>query len=290
MSSAINCNLFLFADDSAILVSHKDKSEVERLLSLELVNLSVWLTDNKLSIHLGKTESILFGSRDKLKKAMGFRVVVGIVEITAKEAVTYLGCILDNKLSGELMARKIISKVSQRTKFLARISSLLDSKTLKILADALVQCHLDYACTSWYTGTTKGLKDKLQICQNKLIRVILKLHPRTHLLPNHFSSLGWLRVEERVSQLKLCLVYKIRNNLAHKYLCDYFSKISDTHNYCTRGSSTDYRPCRFKSCVGKYSFLYSAAVLWNDLPLNLKLLSSSYYHFKSSIKKWLLNL
>jgi len=37
--------------------------------------------------------------------------------------------------------------------------------------------------------------------------------------------------------------------------------------------------------------LYSAAVLWNGLPLNLKLLSSSNYHFKSSIKKnWLLNL
>lgn len=98
---------------------------------------------------------------------------------------------LSFRLSGELMARKIISKVSQRTKFLARISSLLDSKTLKILADALVQCYLDYACTSWYTGITKGLKDKLQICQNKLIRVILKLHPRSHLLPDHFSSLGW---------------------------------------------------------------------------------------------------
>jgi len=69
---------------------------------------------------------------------MGFRVVLGNVEITAKETVIYLGCILDNKLSGECMARKIISKVSQRTKFLARISSLLDGKT-----DALVQCHFD---------------------------------------------------------------------------------------------------------------------------------------------------
>jgi len=195
------------------LVSHKDKSEVERLLSSELLNLSVWLTDNKLSLHLGKTESILFGSRDKLKKVMGFRVVVGNVEITAKEAVTHLDCLLQNKLSGELIARKMISKVSQRTKFLARIFSLLDSKTLKILADALVQCHLDYACTSWYTGISKGLKGKLQICQNKWIRVILKLHPRTDLLPIYFSSLGWLRVEERVCQLKLCLVYKTRNNL-----------------------------------------------------------------------------
>lgn len=46
MPSAIDCNLFLFADDSAILVSHKEKSEVERLLSVELLNLSSWLTDN----------------------------------------------------------------------------------------------------------------------------------------------------------------------------------------------------------------------------------------------------
>ena len=100
MPSAIDCNLFLFADDSAILVSHKEKSEVERLLSVELLHLSAWLTDNKLSLHLGKTESILFWSKDKLRKSLGFRVVVGDVEITAKEVVTYLGCILDNKLPG----------------------------------------------------------------------------------------------------------------------------------------------------------------------------------------------
>ena len=163
------------------------------------------------------------------------------------------------------MAQRVISKVSQRTKFLARISSLLHSNTLKTLADALVQCHLDYACTSWYTGTTKGLKDKLHICQNKVIRVVLKLHPRTHLLPDHFSSLTLLRVEERVSQLKLCLVYKIINNLAPNYLRNYFLKMSDTHNYSTRGSSTDFRPCR---CMGKlygkvlFPILASCLVEW----------------------------
>lgn len=285
MPSAIDCHLFLFADDSAILVSHKDKSEVERLLSVQLSKLSVWLADNKLSLHLGKTESILFGSRDKLRKSQEFRVTLGNFIITAREVVTYLGCILDNKLTGEFMAQRVITKVSQRTKFLARISSLLDRNTLKTLADALVQCHFDYACTSWYTGTSKGLKVKLQTCQNKLIRVVHKLHPRTHLHPDHFSSLRWLKVEERVSQLKLCLVYKIKNNLAPKYLVNYFSKVSDTHNYSTRGSSTDYRLCRFKSCMGKFSFLYSAAVLWNGLPLNLKTVSSSYSNFKFLIKK-----
>ena len=61
MPSAIDCNLFLFADDSAILVSHKEKSEVKRLLSVELLNLSAWLTDNKLTLRLGKTEPFFLG-------------------------------------------------------------------------------------------------------------------------------------------------------------------------------------------------------------------------------------
>lgn len=93
---------------------------MERLLSLELLNLNAWLIDNKLSLHLGKTESIIFGSRQNFKKSLGFSVVVGYFKIAAKEVVTYLGCIMDNKLPGEVMAQRVISKVSQRTKFLAR--------------------------------------------------------------------------------------------------------------------------------------------------------------------------
>ena len=69
MASACDYELFLFADDSALLVSGRDKSQVERALSSELRKICTWLADNKLSIHLGKTESILFGSPRNLKKS-----------------------------------------------------------------------------------------------------------------------------------------------------------------------------------------------------------------------------
>ena len=123
--------------------------------------------------------------------------------------------------SGESIAQKVV----------ARISNLLDRNNQKILSGALVQCHFDYACTSWYTGISMGIKKKLQTSQNKLVGVILKLHPRTHLLPAHFTNLGWLRVEERVSQFKMCLVHRIRSNVAPNYFCDYFNKVSDTHSH-----------------------------------------------------------
>ena len=67
MSGAVNHKLLLYADDSAILVADKSVSAIEMSLQKELEVVSEWLVDNKLSLHLGKTESILFGFKSKLK-------------------------------------------------------------------------------------------------------------------------------------------------------------------------------------------------------------------------------
>ena len=66
MESAVKCKLILYADDSALLVSGKDVEVIQETLGKELCALSSWLVDNKLSLHLGKTESILFGSCKKI--------------------------------------------------------------------------------------------------------------------------------------------------------------------------------------------------------------------------------
>ena len=67
MSGAVCNKLLSYADDSAILVADKCLSNIETVLQNELEIVSEWLVDNKLSLHLGKTESILFGSRPRLK-------------------------------------------------------------------------------------------------------------------------------------------------------------------------------------------------------------------------------
>ncbi|KAJ4941019.1 hypothetical protein JOQ06_027306, partial [Pogonophryne albipinna] len=82
MSSACDCNLFLFADDSALLVSGRSRLQVEKTLSSELGRICTWLADNKLSLHLGKTESILFGSKHNLSKSDDFSVAVSDIIVT----------------------------------------------------------------------------------------------------------------------------------------------------------------------------------------------------------------
>ena len=56
------CKLLLYADDRDILFSYKDPDVIADKLGKVLESCSSWLVDNKLSLHLRKTESILFGA------------------------------------------------------------------------------------------------------------------------------------------------------------------------------------------------------------------------------------
>ena len=49
-----------------MLVADKCLSNIETVLQNELEIVSEWLVDNKLFLHLGKTETILFGYRPRL--------------------------------------------------------------------------------------------------------------------------------------------------------------------------------------------------------------------------------
>ena len=287
MTSACDCNLFLFADDSALLVSDRSQLEVEKALSSELGKISTWLADNKLSLHLGKTESILFGSNYNLSKADGLKVKVGDSIITQKDEITYLGSILEANLSGDKMASKVVKKVNQRIKFLYRISPLVNNHTLRTLTGALVQSFFDYACASWYHSTSKAMKTRLQTSQNKLVRLLLGLAPRTHLTPAHFDRVGWLRVDDRVQYLAMAQVHKIRySSKIPRYLSNYFLNVNEVHTHNTRGSATNHVQPRSCTNKGLNSFRSYATKMWNSLPTGIKS-CTSLDSFKASLKEHL---
>ena len=75
---------------------------------------------NKLSVHFGeeKTKSIFFGTKRQLKNKKDLDLRNRDIEIKQYSKVTYLGCILDNDLSGESMATKVLSLINNKLKFL----------------------------------------------------------------------------------------------------------------------------------------------------------------------------
>ena len=80
----------------------------------------------------------------------------------------------------------------------------------KILCSALIQCHFDYSCSFWYPGINKGLKDKLQTTQNKMIRFILNLDNTAHIGNKERVKAEFLNVTDRVKQLTLDMYLKLR--------------------------------------------------------------------------------
>ena len=120
--------------------------------------------------------------------------------------------------------------------FLNRHSKYLNAKTRKTLSSALIMYHVDYACSAWYSGLNKKPRNKLQIAQNKIVRFIKQVTPRYSVNSHVFSELNLLKVETRVSQLRLNHAFKIFHGTSPSYLQENFSKVCDNHGYNTRSS------------------------------------------------------
>lgn len=201
MSAVVRNKLLLYADDSGILVTGKDRSEIEHALNEDMEIVSKWLIDNKLLLHLGKTESILFDFKPKLRLNPNLNVSCNGQVIEPTSSVNYLGATLDQNLSCDAMASSVIKKANSRLKFLHRKREYLTQHAKKLLVMSLIQCHFDYACSFWYYGLNKLWMNKLQVTQNKLIRFVLNLDPRSHIGHEEFNSLNWLPVSKRVDQI-----------------------------------------------------------------------------------------
>ena len=152
MKQAVDCDLFLYADDSCLVYQHKDVKEIERNLNKNFSNVCDWFVDNKLSIHFGedKTKCILFGTKHRLYKVSSLEIKYGEIHIKQYHTVTYLGCLLDETLSGESMALKVINKINSRRGFLIRKNRFLSPPLRRLLCNSLLQSHFDYACSAWY--------------------------------------------------------------------------------------------------------------------------------------------
>ena len=118
--------------------------------------------------------------------------------------------------------------------------------------------------------------------QNKVVRFILDLNPRTRVSYEVLSSVNMLAVPDRVIQLRLNHVFNIFNGSAPPYMTEKFTR----NEGITRGATNlNYNVPRVGS-KGKSNFYYNAILDWNQLPSDIKLIRNKQ-HFKTSVKLYL---
>ena len=233
MESAVDCDLLLYADDLALLIRGKNIIDIEQKPRKELAKLNVWLIDNKLSLHMGKTESLLFASNRKLKQQKFLRISCNGIKVGGKEVVTYLGSQLDQDLSGKSMAQEIIHKANASLKFLHRKKIFLNQYCGKTVCMAMIQSRIDYAINLYCHGLPKFLESLLQIVPNKMIRYVLNYSDRTHLVANYSNEGRWMSI--RIKYMAASHVYNCIDEHAPKYL-QVFERVNESNHYNTRHS------------------------------------------------------
>ena len=154
----------------------------------------------------------MFGTKHKLRNAKSLNIVYNGIEIKQHAKVKYLGCILDESLSGESMALNVINIINSRLKFLHRENRFLTLLLRRLLCNALIQPLFDYACTAWFPNLSKKLRLRLQAMQNKFIRFCLQLDKRSGICVNEFLELNWLNVHHRYLQFIVSDISKFYNN------------------------------------------------------------------------------
>ena len=85
------CKVILYADDTALIYSHKSKDAIQDVLSTELCKVKNWLDLNKLTLNAKKTKSMLFGSQQLLAKSGTLDIKICGENVEQVKVFKYLG-------------------------------------------------------------------------------------------------------------------------------------------------------------------------------------------------------
>jgi len=164
------------------------------------------------------------------------------------------------------MAAQVISKINGRLKFLYRKNRFLTPELRRLLCNALIQPHFDYASSAWYINLNKGYKDSLDIIQRKCIRFCLMRHSRFHIGYDEFAAINWLPVSRRADQVICSLIYKFFNGESPTYMNHVFSPVNGRGSATRRSFQKLAVPSRTK-VPGKRSLSFVGPTLWNEIPV-----------------------
>ena len=197
--------------------------------------------------------------------------------------MAYLGCILEETMSGESMANKAISKVNARLKLLHRKNKYLIPNLRRLLCNALIQPRFDYACSAWYPNLSIKLKNRIQTLQNKCIHFCLHLDKMSHIYQKEFETIDCLPIKERYNQCVISIAFKYFSNQCPHYLNEAFVKAPESSSSLRNSYQKLQQPFR-KTNTGQNALSFIGPALWNKVPEEIKR-TTNLNAFKHNLKK-----
>ena len=288
----INCHacggLCLYADDSTFSLSSGNMEELNANLDKKYQDIAKYMDKNRLILNSEKTNLLIMTSARKHANHQDFGIYLdtGSEHILPLNEEKLLGVNLSNCLSWNKHVRdtkqSLVSTLTSRINALAKICQYTSFINRKMVANGIVMSYLTYLIPL-YGGCPEYLLTGLQTLQNRAARLVTNSNwytPSSIML----SQIGWLNVRQMIIFHSLVLVFKTKQDMKPVYL---YNKISTRFNVDTRLAATNgIREVRkIKTKIGKQSFLPRTIDQWNNLPPDIRTITS-LKKFKMKLKLW----
>ena len=129
----------LFADDTDILYSDTGVLSLRSVVNCELDKLYTRFNVNKLSLHVSKTNYMVFGNR-RINCDLDIQIHIHI-QITRVSKIKFLGVLIDEKLTWKDQINNVKTNLSRITGVMYRASHVLGTTSLLYLT------HCSYCAT-----------------------------------------------------------------------------------------------------------------------------------------------
>ena len=236
---------------------------------------------NKLSINHKKTNYMIINSpQRKCRK-------ICILNLEQKHCVKYLGLFIDDHLNWKNQLKHINSKISKNLGILYKLRGYINLKILKHLYYTFVYPYLNYAATSW-GNTYKSKLTKISTKQNRCIQCIFFVDSREN-INLYYNILGVLKLENIIKLKTAIFASKFSDHDSNVPVAfsDFLNPVHLLHNYTTQDLHLNLNFCRpqVRTNYCKFTFKYTASVLWETIPYHMK-----HLPFKTFKRKYMLYL
>ena len=281
--SSFNMHIQQYADDTQVFLALSANNLTAQLTNFTtcLDALHAWLSYNGLSLNASKSEAILFGTHQRLRR---FPIIPSITvagtTVPLSDSIKTLGVILDKNLSFRAHTSAVCRSAYYHLKALRHIRPSLTDDMACTLGASVIQSRFDYANSILFNSPAYNIA-RLQRAQNSLARVVL---PKLSNLPTDslFRHLHWLPVDKRIQFKVAVLTYKTISLGQPVYLRSLLNYYQPSRSLRSSGQQLLSLPT-VSTEYGKRSFSYSASRLWNSLPSDIRT-CPSVNSFRSHLK------
>lgn len=271
-------SLYNYADDNTISYCDKNYDMMKSTLEADGSTLVEWFAENQMQANPEKFQALAIGKKTNEKRPV-FSIQGAHIECS--DYVKLLGVTIDSSLKFDVHISNICKKTARQINVLKRIGRFLPLSCRKIIYKSFIWSCFNFCPIVWHF-CSEGNTKKLEKLNYRALKFVYKDYTSEYeqLLKRDES----VPLKIRRQRLMAEEVYKILSNERPVYLENLVSRKRSNYDFIENGNKLN-QP-RFKcTTIGKNSFKYGAAKLWNDLPKCIRVVEN-FRDFRKMITAW----